>query len=50
MVADTKVTKFMALCPGFVQDHDGKTLRDVINVLLKQLDISWMDTDLSLTQ
>ena len=31
-------------------NHDGKTLRDVINVLLKQLDISWMDTDLSLTQ
>ena len=31
-------------------DHDGKALRDVINVLLKQLDISWMDTDVSLTQ
>ena len=28
---------------------DQKSLRDVIAVLLRQLDISWMDTDVSLT-
>ena len=28
---------------------DDKSVRDVINTLLRQLDLSWMDADLSLT-
>lgn len=32
------------------KNEDDKALRDVISVLLRQLDISWMDSDASLTQ